>query len=66
MKILSEHYRPKTCAEVIGQEKAINKLQMLEKKGHLGGRAYWISGKSGTGKTTIARLLAAEEVSKST
>jgi DNA polymerase III gamma/tau subunit len=26
----------------------------------LAGRAYWISGQSGTGKTTIARLLAAE------
>lgn len=32
---------------------------MLASRG-LGGRAVWISGKSGTGKTTIARLLAAE------
>ena len=35
---------------------------MIEKlKGRgLGGRAYWLSGASGTGKTTIARLLASE------
>ena len=26
----------------------------------MGGRAFWISGPSGTGKTTIARLIAAE------
>lgn len=58
MKILSEHYRPKCCDQVIGQDKVIKKLRMLSKKGHLGGRAYWISGKSGTGKTTIAQIVA--------
>jgi hypothetical protein len=31
--------------------------------GGLAGRAYWLSGQSGTGKTTIARLLAAEVAS---
>ena len=54
---LHDQYRPKTWADVVGQEKPIRQIEMLRRRG-LGGRAYWISGKSGTGKTTIARLLA--------
>jgi len=34
-------------------------LQRLSERG-FGGRAFWITGQSGTGKTTIARLIAAE------
>lgn len=56
---LCERYRPQCWSEVLGQGKALGKLQMLRKRG-LGGRAYFISGASGTGKTTIARLLAKE------
>lgn len=56
---LVEQYRPRHWSEVVGQEKAIGKIQALAKRG-LAGRAFWISGQSGTGKTTIARLLAAE------
>jgi replication-associated recombination protein RarA len=56
---LCEQYRPRTWAEVIGQDKPISALLKLQKRG-LAGRAYWISGKTGTGKTTIAYLLAAE------
>ena len=56
---LHEQYRPQTWSDVVGQDKAIATLAALEKRG-LGGRAYWMSGLSGTGKTTIARLLAAE------
>ena len=56
---LYEEYRPREWADVIGQDKAIAKIRTLAKRG-LAGRAYWISGQSGTGKTTIARLLAAE------
>ncbi len=52
-------YRPKTWSEVVGQDKAIAKIDALRKRG-LGGRAYWISGQSGTGKDTISRLLALE------
>src|SRR5262249_5176038 len=33
-------------------------IQALAKRGSLSGRAYWLSGQSGTGKTTIARLIA--------
>jgi len=52
-----EKYRPKQWADVIGQDKVIEQILQLKKRG-LAGRAYWISGQSGTGKTTIARLLA--------
>mgnify|MGYP001562041301 FL=1 len=59
MKPLFEQYRPRTWGEVVGQEKAVQKIQTLARRG-LGGRAYWITGQSGTGKSTIGRLLAAE------
>jgi DNA polymerase-3 subunit gamma/tau len=56
---LHEQYRPQAWSEVVGQEKAIAQIRALRQRG-LARRAYWISGQSGTGKTTIARLLAAE------
>ncbi len=56
---LTEQYRPQSWAEVVGQDKVVNKVKALTRRG-LAGRAYWLSGQSGTGKTTIARLIAAE------
>lgn len=56
---LSEQYRPHSFAEVVGQEKAIEKIDQLRKRG-LTGRALLFSGASGTGKTTLARLVAQE------
>ncbi len=56
---LPEKHRPKTWAELVGQPEAQRIIDRLRPNG-LTGRAYWISGPSGTGKTTIARLLAAE------
>lgn len=56
---LYEQYRPHRFDDVIGQDKALARLATLRKRG-LAGRAYWITGQSGTGKTTIARLIAAE------
>lgn len=53
---LSEKHRPTTFAGVVGQDKAVATLSRLSP----GGRAYWITGKSGTGKTTLARILAAQ------
>lgn len=56
---LHEQYRPRNWSEVVAQDKAIARINTLRKRG-LAGRAYWISGQSGTGKTTIARLIAEE------
>jgi len=56
---LFEQYRPKTWADVVGQDRVVSKIQALAKRG-LPGRAFWLSGSSGTGKTTIARLIAGE------
>lgn len=59
MKMLHERARPKSWDEVVGQDAAVTACRRLAREG-LGGRAVWISGKSGQGKDTIARLLAAE------
>ena len=56
---LHEQYRPSAWSDVVGQDKVIARIEAIRKRG-LAGRAYWISGQSGTGKTTIARLIAAE------
>lgn len=56
---LHEEHRPQSWPEVVGQSKALAKIERLRKRG-LGGRAFWIAGQSGTGKTTIAKILAAE------
>ncbi len=56
---LHEKYRPIVWGEVIGQDKAVKALQAVGGRGW-GGRAYWLSGPSGAGKTTLARLVAAE------
>ena len=57
---LFEKYRPRDFAEVVGQPKALAVLDRLRARGGLSGRAYWLAGKSGTGKTSIARLIAGE------
>jgi DNA polymerase III gamma/tau subunit len=56
-KTLFEKYRPKSFDDVLGQDKAIKKVKLLLDR-NWGGRAWWISGSSGTGKTTIARIIA--------
>ena len=56
MTALYERYRPKTWSEIVGQDKIVKVLRRLAVAG---GRAYWISGASGTGKTSIACLIAA-------
>jgi len=63
MTPLYEQYRPQRWEEVVGQDKVITKIDRLRKRG-LAGRAYWLSGQSGTGKSSIGRLIAAEVASE--
>jgi DNA polymerase III gamma/tau subunit len=49
---LTEQYRPQTLDDVVGQDKIIQRIRGLAKRG-LAGRAYWLSGQSGTGKTRL-------------
>ena len=58
MKTLFEKYRPSSLDEVLGQDKAVKVIKRLMTNG-IGGRSFWISGSSGTGKTTLARIIAA-------
>lgn len=57
MQPLSEKYRPRTLDDVVGQDKAVAALRKVR---GFGGRAFWVSGPSGTGKTTLARIIAGE------
>lgn len=57
---LFEKYRPIEWNQVAAQEKVVNRLKSLVDTGKAAGKAYSFSGKSGTGKTTLARLLARE------
>ena len=59
MKPLFEAYRPTVWADVVGQDKAIKRINAIRRRG-LSGRAYFLTGQSGTGKSTIALLLAGE------
>jgi len=54
---LDEKYRPQTLADVLGQDRIVNRIELLQSRGW-GGRAYWFAGGSGTGKTTLARIIA--------
>lgn len=55
MTCLTEKYRPRVLADVVGQPAAV---KLLSRMPSLPGHAYWLAGPSGTGKTTLARILA--------
>jgi DNA polymerase III subunit gamma/tau len=57
MRPLYEKYRPRSFDAVICQNKAVRQLKKLAESG-FGGKAFWLSGASGTGKTTLARIIA--------
>ena len=59
MKALYRRYRPKTLSEVVGQEQITTVLQNSLKNGKLA-HAYLFIGPRGTGKTSVARILAHE------
>ena len=60
---LFERYRPLAWGEVVAQDAAIEAIQRIAQRGY-GGRAWWICGHSGTGKTTLAYLIARELASQ--
>ncbi len=59
MKSLYEQYRPQAWDNVVGQELLVKRLSVLRRRG-LVGRVFWITGDSGTCKTTVARLIGAD------
>ncbi len=63
MPALHEQYRPRQWADVAGQDDAVASIRTTLARGW-GGRAWWITGASGTGKTTLAKLIAAEGASE--
>ncbi|MFZ3020359.1 MAG: DNA polymerase III subunit gamma/tau [Minisyncoccia bacterium] len=59
METLYRKYRPQKFAQVIGQDHVVSVLEASIKKGNIS-HAYLFSGSRGTGKTSIARILANE------
>ncbi len=55
---LYERYRPRRLEDVVGQPQAVAKLQRAIDRDAVAGRAWWFSGRSASGKTTLARILA--------
>ena len=64
MAPLYQKYEPKDWGDVVGQDEAIATLMEIKRRDSLAGRAYWIAGLSGTGKSTIAKLIAQEVASE--
>ena len=59
MQALYRKYRSKSLGEIVGQEHIVSTLQSAIKNGRIS-HAYLFTGPRGTGKTSIARILAHE------
>lgn len=59
MTALHESARPTRLSGVVGQDKAVKVVRALRSRG-LGGRALFFIGPSGMGKSTLARIVAAD------
>ena len=63
MATLCEKYRPTTWDEFIGQGKLIGRIRQRLARPGFGegsGEALWVTGPTGTGKTTLAQLIGRE------
>jgi replication-associated recombination protein RarA len=58
MTALYEVERPRSFSEVAGHKKTLKRLACTLKTTGLDGQVYWITGESGTGKTTLAKIIA--------
>ena len=57
---LYRKYRPRRLPQIVGQSAAVRKVRaVIDRAGYDGG-ALWIGGKTGTGKTTLAQVIANE------
>jgi len=62
---LTEKYRPHTWPELVGLDRLKREIESIRANaGTLAGQAWWVSARSGQGKTCIARLIAAEVADK--
>ena len=57
---LYEVYRPACWDQLVGHARHKRAIEGLKRRGSLGGRAFWISGSSGIGKTSMAYLIAGD------
>jgi len=57
---IHEKHRPHEWSDVIGQPAITKRVDCLRRSSGLNGQTFWLSGGSGTGKTTIARIIAGE------
>lgn len=53
-----EKYRPRALADLLGQPRAVAALTRIVERDDFTGDAFWIVGPSGTGKTSLAWILA--------
>jgi len=58
MVALYEKLRPQSIEEFVGFSEVINRLTALNTAVGWDGQVFWITGLSGTGKTTLARIIA--------
>lgn len=55
---LFRKYRPRSLAEVVGQPAAVRQVETVLGQGGAGGKSWFISGPPGSGKSSIARIIA--------
>jgi DNA polymerase-3 subunit gamma/tau len=58
MPSLADKHRPTRLDDLAGQDAAVAQVRAVLARGW-GGRAWWLTGPSGVGKTTLARIIAA-------